>query len=507
MPYIASSMESEFLPGEHLESALWSEEFLGNGDGFVVIGPFSQWNTLSGPLVRNAGLTGQPFTNDGVNKILAQNRTADILSPRGSVLHNLELQHDMAHLFFSGSGGQMSDLNTAPQDPLFFNHHAFVDYIWEEFRNRQKQVGINPANDYPSAAGNPRQAPNAPMRFGTLRNIDGYSDYFTSDIYRYEMVPTCTRARGCGSDYLRCEMNNGPPHCVSILKSEMPGNKKATRVKRAVTESQTLCMQAKERVMQNTYSCNEFPDIREWAYLPVDVIYRRRPRQDYNSYPVFNGTPMLKSDMYSPKSYIGLDTALPNGNPKGFFQCDKGNGNSGKVLISSSGMNYFGNYGDFVNVDERLAISRSTGYAGVKSPETGGATEVLVNVHDSCGRVCKPYCRYELEGKAGYQPCTGAVRVTSNLPKMYGRTYGETVLDTWQFPTNGDCPDPDIGQSTTFLRFYCDFSDDWPFPAISPHPSAPMHPSTHVQSAQQNNAQSRSRSSVMVSSGSPSVQG
>jgi hypothetical protein len=74
----------------------------------------------------------------------------------------------------------MSDLNSAAHDPVFFNHHAYVDYIWEQFRMQQQQKRINPASDYPVMRGSPGK--NEPMGFGSLQNILCLS-YRHTDIY------------------------------------------------------------------------------------------------------------------------------------------------------------------------------------------------------------------------------------------------------------------------------------------------------------------------------------
>lgn len=48
----------------------------------------------------------------------------------------LEYTHGNVHIFV---GGDMYDPYTSGNDPLFYLHHSFVDYIWEMYR-QQKQV-------------------------------------------------------------------------------------------------------------------------------------------------------------------------------------------------------------------------------------------------------------------------------------------------------------------------------------------------------------------------------
>ena len=48
--------------------------------------------------------------------------------------HNLELHHDEVHDWV---GGDMGDVPRAAFDPAFYMHHAYIDYIFEEFRQNQ----------------------------------------------------------------------------------------------------------------------------------------------------------------------------------------------------------------------------------------------------------------------------------------------------------------------------------------------------------------------------------
>ncbi|KAH3859074.1 hypothetical protein DPMN_101720 [Dreissena polymorpha] len=48
--------------------------------------------------------------------------------------NNLDILHDGVHDWV---GGDMSHVAFAAYDPLFLMHHAFIDYIWEQFRRQQ----------------------------------------------------------------------------------------------------------------------------------------------------------------------------------------------------------------------------------------------------------------------------------------------------------------------------------------------------------------------------------
>lgn len=195
-------------------SIIWSTPFLGNGDGFVTTGPFANWETPVGRLTRNVAAGSRLFSKEVVRAILSRCRVREISEPTAQDQFNLELAHGGPHVWV---GGQMSGLNTAAHDPVFFLHHAFVDYIWEMFRIRQARFcRVNPSRDYPPTMG--EHAAMRPMDgFPQYRNVDGYQSYWTRFWYRYERSPSCSRWRPfCGTPYLRCDIRRR--RCVSVAR-------------------------------------------------------------------------------------------------------------------------------------------------------------------------------------------------------------------------------------------------------------------------------------------------
>ena len=209
---------------------------------------------------------------------------------------------------------------------------------------------------------------------------------------------------------------------------------------------------------QNTFHVNGRSDIHQWVYIPVKIIYQRPPTYShYSSYPIVNGEPE-EEDIYSPNPHVSMKNLLQMGKPASYSKCAVQNSGAGKVYISSQGMNYMGTYKEYAVVDHRLAISVATAYVAVKSPERG-ATEVFLNAYDSCGRICQPYCK--ISNKSGFQRCSGAFRVTSQTPKLYGASYGETVTSLWQLSNTDNCPT--MQDSKVYIQFHCSFRDTWPF--------------------------------------------
>ncbi|CAL1543965.1 unnamed protein product, partial [Lymnaea stagnalis] len=119
--------------------------------GPVVDGPFANWITPDGSqLIRNVGSDGELFTSTAIQDILSRTRHQEILTlPEVEPRYDLEFHHAAVHVF---CGGAMGQLDTSAFDPIFFLHHAFVDYIWELFRTNMRSQGLDP-EQYPDIAG------------------------------------------------------------------------------------------------------------------------------------------------------------------------------------------------------------------------------------------------------------------------------------------------------------------------------------------------------------------
>ncbi|KAH3776226.1 hypothetical protein DPMN_177646 [Dreissena polymorpha] len=197
LPYWDSSLDNEMA--NPANTIVFSKEFFGNGDGEVITGPFANWDTHHGPLTRNIAGEGQLFSKENITTVLTRCNTAEITRPTALQPCDFERYHGGPHNWV---GGQMMGLTTSSHDPVFFLHHAFVDYIWEKFR--YGQLLCKPPVDpevYPPADG--LHAETNPMDgFPRYINIDGYRNYWTQNWYKYEDSPRCPI---CGSKYLKCD--------------------------------------------------------------------------------------------------------------------------------------------------------------------------------------------------------------------------------------------------------------------------------------------------------------
>uniref|UniRef100_A0A915Q5D0 receptor protein-tyrosine kinase n=1 Tax=Setaria digitata TaxID=48799 RepID=A0A915Q5D0_9BILA len=187
LPYWDSVLDNG-LPNPE-DSVLWTNEFLGTTDasGAVTGGDFANFMTFQGCQYR-------------------------------ANYNALEYTHGNVHIFV---GGDMYDPYTSGNDPAFYLHHSFVDYIWEMYR-QQKQTRYQRENDYSPD----NQACSSALHFGSalmrpftpLRNIDGLSNTYTDNLYEYAPRPTCQSGPTCGSKYLFCDRSHGQPRCVSQVR-------------------------------------------------------------------------------------------------------------------------------------------------------------------------------------------------------------------------------------------------------------------------------------------------
>ena len=81
---------------------------------------------------------------------------------------------------------------TAAWDPVFYLHHAFVDYIWEVFRRRQRRrCRVDPSLDYPPSASDTHAFDTPMVGLRPLINGDGIADFWTRNFYGYDPKPSC----------------------------------------------------------------------------------------------------------------------------------------------------------------------------------------------------------------------------------------------------------------------------------------------------------------------------
>ncbi|PAV59789.1 hypothetical protein WR25_25738 isoform B [Diploscapter pachys] len=240
------------------DSILFSEYLMGDTSGkrdnengsWVINGPFKDFATAHGNprLTRWVGvpfedpitkemIKPRPMTQEHVDyQLNAENvdqiitfpifknekgcKYSDQIKNAGEM--DPENAHGRGHMFV---GGDMNEFSTASNDPIFYMHHAFVDFLWEEWR-KNKQDSSQWETEWitdSEACSAPQHFREANMYpFIPMVNRDGLSVNYTKNMYKYEPRPTCNPDLGidCKSEFLFCDLTKGKkgPRCASKIK-------------------------------------------------------------------------------------------------------------------------------------------------------------------------------------------------------------------------------------------------------------------------------------------------
>ena len=438
IPYWDSSLESNMeLPQE---SELWTEKFLGNGQGNVVTGPFSNWITSDGVnLRRDAGCISRLFTLEGIRAIMNQTNNSAVTFPPKSREedYTIESPHNGVHAWV---GGHMQNVPIAPADPVFFFHHAFVDYVWEKFR---QQLPNEEVEVYPEKVD--IQQGNASMYFfDMLTNADGY----TLQAY-YEDTPSCDKSnKDCESKHLSCILKNNTEYvCVPKRKENSDGQESSIICPNRLRDDNST------RPIQNRFTIDSVDDIDQWAFIPVRVVYKRPTDTHYSNRVVQNGSVIDNLDIFDPSGSQRFEEKLASGSPLTFKSCQKSSFGTGTVYVTSVGINYDGLFQEYALTDQRLPLSESVTFIAIKAPTSEEDSLSYLVAFDDCGRYCFARCLVAGSEPPVYEPCIGAINVTSDLPKMYGNTFLESFQTVWDMNFTAV---PRLHSEHIFLTFYCD---------------------------------------------------
>lgn len=388
-------------------SIMFTEVFMGNMHGPVNKGPFAGWKTIRGkPLHRRMGRSGNRLIRPiSIKKILSKKHHSQITTPTAKPDTDVELVHNNVHAFI---GGEMGILNASSQDPFFWIHHTFIDAVWDEFCRQIRNNGINPQDDY-SIIDDKFHSPNRKMdHLRPLRNIDGYSHYFTKHIYEYQEFAECSDC--LGSPLLKCVKKW--KKCRSIERYE-PRRKVTVMPKRIATNHLS-------KPLEDIKVLTESEIVEKWVFVPMKLVFKNaihKPVRDMN----ITGCEYLDNDPHLCSSSV--------------------------AIVQSNGMTYKGTYRNYIVND--VSIPQWTYvYVGVKNP-TYGPSESFISVTDKMGEPCVPYCLSENEEH--YHVCTGVISVTTKIPKIYLETVDDVRTSGFVFdPLELDTLDKRIK-----LTFHC----------------------------------------------------
>jgi hypothetical protein len=115
------------------------------------------------------------------------------------------------------------------------------------------------------------------------------------------------------------------------------------------------------------------------------------------------------------------------------------------IIVQTTGFSYDGKYLDSIMLDSRPLMSVTPFYVAFKRA-ISTESKVYVRVHHTDGRMCYPQCLIPGSNPPVYHSCSGAIRITNELPTMF---YDLTSMTAMPCENEIDSP--------TFLSFTCAF--------------------------------------------------
>ena len=202
LPYIDTRLDC-WLPRPS-DSAVFTDQFLGNNWGPVRTGVAANWRPepRDCDIRRNGVLTrftdtggcwrGLLYTNTKVRRVTGSTSYDRLCQPY--TRSGFEVDHGGPHVWI---GGHMASLSCAPNDPIFWMHHCFIDMIAEVLKDN-----LSPAQWYYPRGWVPwRHGANDRMRPFNYNNADGLDDEAIAKEYLYERSPAeerCNTESDCG---------------------------------------------------------------------------------------------------------------------------------------------------------------------------------------------------------------------------------------------------------------------------------------------------------------------
>ncbi|CAI4223790.1 unnamed protein product [Auanema sp. JU1783] len=232
VPYWDSTLDDDLrfaINNSPTNSIMFSNVLMGSVlNGLVSDGYFGSFSGTQGRVRRRLDqYNGQTtvFRSQDVGDIVTYHQIENLLAATsGSSLSGcnynrsaLEFRHGDVHVWV---GGHMETTTTSTNDPIFFMHHAFVDKIWEDYR-QQRQTRSQRESQYNTRTNcyNNNHRINAVMTpFRLFVVEDGLSNRYTDELYSYDSRPTCgSDNSNCGgSEFLFC--NTNLRRCTSKIK-------------------------------------------------------------------------------------------------------------------------------------------------------------------------------------------------------------------------------------------------------------------------------------------------
>ncbi|PLW15765.1 hypothetical protein PCANC_13470 [Puccinia coronata f. sp. avenae] len=114
----------------------------GDANGHITQGPFANLEITLGPGFQNVHRTLRRQVNETASGMAGQQFYQHLMSQTtfASFLNECrKYSHLAGH---NGVGGELGDVQTAPVDVIFFNHHFYIDFLWATWQEANPQARI-----------------------------------------------------------------------------------------------------------------------------------------------------------------------------------------------------------------------------------------------------------------------------------------------------------------------------------------------------------------------------
>lgn len=219
IPYWDTTLD--WAMDDPVKSIVWSDKYFGNGYGFVTTGIMRGLPTPM-PVVRNINADWWLISSHDVKMAMGKKDLYEFTEKSPCyedkrTEYSWECFHKGIHYWIDGTIGPA---NTSSFDPIFFPIHAHIDKIFEQYRQKLRQTGIDPAENYP-AKGIEHHGPDHKTKFiafypgiDHMTNRQCYGDELAA-LTIYSDGPTCPTCSN--SEDLYCDQEKN--QCVSKSRS------------------------------------------------------------------------------------------------------------------------------------------------------------------------------------------------------------------------------------------------------------------------------------------------
>ena len=178
-------------------------------------------------------------------------------------------------------------------------------------------------------------------------------------------------------------------HSVTTNLQQLPNQNKVLLLKQKMSDLRAI-----------KYANSVNPNILEWTIAPITIIFERLAKRRVNPYmDIKRMVQLVNNGMDYKVKYFDETSSYP-------------------IIVQTTGFTYDEKYLDSIMLDSRSLMSVTPFYVAFKRP-ISTERKVYVRVHHTDGRMCYPQCLIPGSNPPVYQACSGAIRMTNQLPTVY----------------------------------------------------------------------------------------